>query len=215
MRTFLKLLIFALGAHAITLFTSTSGETFTGRWIVLDASSKLTCFYETLEKDMNIKLDVSPTIEEKTYLTMRLTSPTGKFTDVDAGEGGARLEHNTTEDGDYEICFTSSHYTRIGLHIFFHHPHKYQKALREFLQLHALSANITDSMHTLSERTMNIYDHIRTYNKVSFRDQAMQASNSYYIKAYVIIFCITNVIVGVVQVAIFHRMFSTDKKIRV
>ncbi|KHJ94202.1 hypothetical protein OESDEN_05870 [Oesophagostomum dentatum] len=62
----------------------------------------------------------------------------------------------------------------------------------------------------MAERLFKIYSSLRTYNKISVRDEATQQSNSDYIRAYVIIFCITNIMVGVVQVAIIHKMFFID-----
>ncbi|EYC15865.1 hypothetical protein Y032_0035g3010 [Ancylostoma ceylanicum] len=71
---------------------------------------------------------------------------------------------------------------------------------------------LSDSLYYISQFSFEIYTEIKFYNKVSVRDEAMQHSNSFYIKAYVIIFCVTNIVVAFVQVFIYHRMFFVDPK---
>ncbi|VDO14792.1 unnamed protein product [Haemonchus placei] len=46
--------------------------------------------------------------------------------------------------------------------------------------------------------------------QVSVRDEALQEKNSYFIKTYVILFCMSAIIVGIVQVALVRRMFRVD-----
>ncbi|RCN28511.1 hypothetical protein ANCCAN_25744 [Ancylostoma caninum] len=80
------------------------------------------------------------------------------------------------------------------------------------MEVTELSSMLADSLYYISQFSFEIYTEIKFYNKVSVRDEAMQHSNSFYIKAYVIVFCLTNIIVAFVQVVIIHRMFFVDPK---
>ncbi|RCN36248.1 hypothetical protein ANCCAN_17886 [Ancylostoma caninum] len=166
----------------------------------MDLDSQMTCFYEPMQKNMSLKLSVNNMPGTNLRLSMRLSSPSAEFSKWVDGDGSASMHHNTTEDGDYEICVKPFRPQRVTLEIFFFHPEKLEKSLDEHMEVTELSSMLA------------IYTEIKFYNKVSVRDEAMQHSNSFYIKAYVIVFCLTNIVVAFVQVVIIHRMFFVDPK---
>ncbi|KHJ84837.1 hypothetical protein OESDEN_15445 [Oesophagostomum dentatum] len=63
----------------------------------------------------------------------------------------------------------------------------------------------------MNERLYSIYYSIKFYNKISIRDEAMQESNSDYIMGYVTVFCISNIIIAIIQIIVVRGMFKVDK----
>ncbi|KAL6732196.1 hypothetical protein Aduo_002981 [Ancylostoma duodenale] len=212
MRNLLLLLLLVFYSYALTMKTSAGVESYTGRTITMDLDSRMTCFYEPLEKNMSLKLSLDSMPGMNFRVAMRLSSPTAEFSNWVDGEGSASMHHNTTEDGDYEICVNLFRPQRVTLEIFFFHPEKLEKSLDEHMEVKELSSMLSDSLFYISQFSFEIYSEIKFYNKVSVRDEAMQHSNSFYIKAYVIVFCLTNIVVAFVQVVIIHRMFFIDPK---
>ncbi|RCN28513.1 hypothetical protein ANCCAN_25746 [Ancylostoma caninum] len=143
---------------------------------------------------------------------MRLTSPSGQFSDWANGEDEVTMSHNVTENGDYEICLSTPSPLTVTLSIFFRDPEKMEKAMDRYLEAHQIRGNLKKVVSAMMMRFVKIYTSIRLYNKVSFRDEAMQQSNSFYIKTYVITFCLTNIAVAFIQVVLYHRMFFVDPK---
>ncbi|RCN28512.1 hypothetical protein ANCCAN_25745 [Ancylostoma caninum] len=79
--------------------TSAGVESYTGRTITMDLDSKMTCFYEPLQKNMSVKLSVNNMPGTNLRLSMRVSSPSAEFSKWVDGEGSASMHHNTTEDG--------------------------------------------------------------------------------------------------------------------
>ncbi|VDK78390.1 unnamed protein product [Cylicostephanus goldi] len=157
-------------------------------------------------------------------MSLRLTSPSGEFSEWAEGEGEAYMKHNTTEDGDYEICMNAPRPVKINLNIFFHNPERMEKSLDRYLKVHEMKDNVKNSLTAITERLYTTLYSIKFYNKVnvltllalrsvaiSVRDEAMQNSNSDYIKGYVTLFCISNIIIAIAQVVVVRGMFKVDK----
>ncbi|RCN36249.1 hypothetical protein ANCCAN_17887 [Ancylostoma caninum] len=176
----------------------------------MDLDSRLTCLYEPLEKDMLLKLNLSPVRQSRFPLAMRLTSPSGEFSEWVEGDGEAYMKHNVTEDGDYEICVNAPRPVRVALNIFFHNPEKMEKELDRFLKAYELKGSVGEAVTSITERLYSIYYSIKFYNKISVRDEAMQQSNSDYIQGYVVIFCLSNIIIAISQVIVVRGMFKVD-----
>ncbi|KAK6731478.1 hypothetical protein RB195_007753 [Necator americanus] len=181
-----------------------------GRFITMDLDSRMTCLYETLEKDMILKLNLSPVLQSRFPMAMRLTSPSGEFSEWAEGEGEAYFRQNVTEDGDYEICVNAPRPVRVALNIFFHNPQKLEKALDRYLKAHELKGNVRNAVTSITERLYSIYYSIKFYNKISVRDEAMQESNSDYIRGYVTLFCVSNIFVAIAQIVVVRGMFRVD-----
>ncbi|KIH48402.1 hypothetical protein ANCDUO_21531 [Ancylostoma duodenale] len=117
----------------------------------------MTCLYETLEKGMI--LDLVYTVGSSSYplivgfvgfnvpydtatLSMRLTSPSGQFSDWANGEDEVTMSHNVTENGDYEICMSTPSPLTVTLSIFFRDPEKMEKAMDRYLEAHQIRGNL-------------------------------------------------------------------------
>ncbi|KAE9421667.1 hypothetical protein Angca_000106 [Angiostrongylus cantonensis] len=210
-------------------------ESHVDRSITMDLESKMTCLYESLEKEMTLKLGLSPAELSQYPMAMRLTSPSGEFSDWAEGDGEASMDHNVTEDGDYEICISTSQPLRVTLNIFFHKPDQIEQAFLKYLEVNEIGENVQVALHLvisscassllclfqqciskMIQHFYKIFYSIKYYNKVSVRDEAMQQSNSDYIQIYVVVFCITAVIVSIIEVVVVRRMFHLDtSRIRV
>ncbi|VDM56867.1 unnamed protein product [Angiostrongylus costaricensis] len=191
-------------------------ESHVDRSITMDLESKMTCLYEPLEKEMSLKLGLSPAELSQYRMAMRLTSPSGEFSDWAEGDGEASMNHNVTEDGDYEICISTSQPLRVTLNIFFHKPDQIEQAFLKYLEVNEISENVQQCISKMIEHFYKIFYSIKYYNKVSVRDEAMQQSNSDYIQIYVVVFCITAIIVSITEVVVVRRMFRLDtSRIRV
>ncbi|CAJ0595949.1 unnamed protein product [Cylicocyclus nassatus] len=202
-------------SHALSRHSSIGNVSEVSRSIVMNLDARMTCLYETLEKNMTLSVSLSPMLDPFP-MSLRLTSPSGQFSEWENGNDEVYMHHNVTEDGDYEICAVTSKPMQVALDIFFHDPKKFQEALNDQMEVHKINENLKNTVREMGKRNFHMYMAIRGYNKRVVRDQAMQQSNSDYIKLYVIIFCITNIVVGVLQVVIIHRMFFVDpRKIRV
>ncbi|EYC15866.1 hypothetical protein Y032_0035g3010 [Ancylostoma ceylanicum] len=59
MRNLLLFLLLVLYSYALTMKTSAGVEAYIGRTITMDLDSRMTCFYEPLEKNMSLKLSVN------------------------------------------------------------------------------------------------------------------------------------------------------------
>ncbi|VDO61426.1 unnamed protein product [Heligmosomoides polygyrus] len=46
--------------------------------------------------------------------------------------------------------------------------------------------------------------------QASVRDESLQRSNADFIKAYVVVFCISSILVAITEVALVRRMFRAD-----
>ncbi|KJH40878.1 hypothetical protein DICVIV_13158 [Dictyocaulus viviparus] len=189
---FVILIIHLLISYSSTLSIRSSfgNESYVDRSITIDLESKMTCLYEPLEKEMVLKLDLSPSIMSRFPMAMRLTSPSGEFSDWAEGNGEASFVHNTVEDGDYEICISTSKPIRVTLNLLFHNPNKLEQMIQQYLEVHNIDKNM----------------------QVSVRDEAMQQSSSNYIQTYVIIFCMAVLVVAIVEVILVRRMFHIDNK---
>ncbi|KIH61191.1 hypothetical protein ANCDUO_08545 [Ancylostoma duodenale] len=128
---------------------------------------------------------------------------------------------NVTTDGDYEICVNAPRPVRVALNLFFHNPEKMEQALDRFLKAHELKGSVGEAVNSITERLYSIFYSIKFYNKtsrvespsklqISVRDEAMQQSNSDYIQGYVVIFCISNIIIAISQVVVVRGMFKVD-----
>uniref|UniRef100_A0A0K0CWF8 GOLD domain-containing protein n=1 Tax=Angiostrongylus cantonensis TaxID=6313 RepID=A0A0K0CWF8_ANGCA len=191
-------------------------ESHVDRSITMDLESKMTCLYESLEKEMTLKLGLSPAELSQYPMAMRLTSPSGEFSDWAEGDGEASMDHNVTEDGDYEICISTSQPLRVTLNIFFHKPDQIEQAFLKYLEVNEIGENVQQCISKMIQHFYKIFYSIKYYNKVSVRDEAMQQSNSDYIQIYVVVFCITAVIVSIIEVVVVRRMFHLDtSRIRV
>ncbi|KAK6731476.1 hypothetical protein RB195_007752 [Necator americanus] len=198
-------------SNALTFRTRGGRESIVVRIITIDLEARLTCMYETLEKEMMLELQADVTPSSNAPISMRLTSPTGAFSEWLEGRGEVNFRHITTEDGDYEICISSSRNIRVLLTIYFKHPEKVGDTFEAELNASLINRNLEELSRSMGDLIYKIYNALRFYNLVTVSDEATQRSNSYYIKVYVISFCIANIIVAILQVAIVRRMFRVDK----
>ncbi|ETN78925.1 hypothetical protein NECAME_02789 [Necator americanus] len=209
MRMIFLVLIFH--SYIFTKQSLLNDRPYVSRLLTMELDSRMTCLYETLEKGMILILDYSPMLGTNP-IALRLTSPSGQFSDWAEGDDDVYMNHNVSENGDYEICLTTRRPLKVVLSIHFYEPDAMKKSMDNYFKANQIEDHLETAADTIVERVQSISRSIRTYNKASVRDEAMQLSNSYYIKTYVLIFCFTNILVAVTQVAIIHRMFYVDPK---
>ncbi|XGW23157.1 hypothetical protein V3C99_005421 [Haemonchus contortus] len=175
----------------------------------IDFDSRLTCLYQGLRKDMSLSVFIDPSVTAR--LAARLTSPSGEFSEWTEGTGQAiHIIHNVTEDGDYEICVSVPFQLKALFHLYAFDEKDHANALQKLAQFSELENNLKNALLTLARHLYKIYFSIKFYNQVSVRDEALQEKNSYFIKTYVILFCMSAIIVGIIQVALVRRMFRVD-----
>ncbi|EPB78471.1 hypothetical protein ANCCEY_02431 [Ancylostoma ceylanicum] len=141
MWVYLHVLSLVFYANALTIQSSVGGDSEISRTITMDLESRMTCFYETLEKGM--VLDLAYTVPyDSAALSMRLTSPSGQFSDWANGEDEVTMSHNVSENGDYEICLSTPSPLTVSLSIFFRDPEKMEKAMDRYLEAHQIRGNL-------------------------------------------------------------------------
>uniref|UniRef100_A0A1I7XNL0 GOLD domain-containing protein n=1 Tax=Heterorhabditis bacteriophora TaxID=37862 RepID=A0A1I7XNL0_HETBA len=172
-----------------------------------------------------------PSLLSRFPLQMRLSSPFGEFSEWVEGEEEAKLKHNVTETGDYEICIVSARPVQVNLNIFFHDPEKVEKSFKTYLEAHQMSGNIQKTVNMIFQHVYQAYYSVKYYNKVrwviydivkphkqpprrqvkvSVRDQAMQETNSENIRAFGAVGCLATITLSISQVLIVRRMFRVD-----
>ncbi|KIH61190.1 hypothetical protein ANCDUO_08544 [Ancylostoma duodenale] len=154
----------------------------------------MTCFFEILKEDQLLYLDLLPKAVSEPELSLRLTSPSGEYSEWVEGKGELSMTHNVSESGDYEICIAVKQPIRIILTIYAEDMGYYFNQLENLIKV----------------------ENITSISMISSRDEMVQQRNSFYIKTYVLVFCTTAIIVAIVQVGIVRGMFYVDpRKIRV
>ncbi|KHJ93389.1 hypothetical protein OESDEN_06703, partial [Oesophagostomum dentatum] len=84
---------------AFTMASSIGGEYEVSRNIMMKLESRMTCLYETLQQHMILHLTLGSAPGSTTLLSMRLTSPSGAFSEWMSGQYDVDMVHNVTENG--------------------------------------------------------------------------------------------------------------------
>ncbi|CAJ0948589.1 unnamed protein product, partial [Mesorhabditis belari] len=204
-------LILSFGStHATTRFKN--GENQVSRYVTFDLDSRMTCFWEPLEKGMNIKLNLRTYRSETYHLQLRFSSPSGELSDWQNGDGLVGAYYNVTETGDHEICIHTRNPCRVNLHLYFYDPEAIEAALAKWLEEHELSKNVQSIVQNLVQNLYKIKYSIKYYNSITQRDEEMQQSNSDNIKNFSVTFISISVIIALLQVYLVRRMFFVDEK---
>ncbi|CAD6184203.1 unnamed protein product [Caenorhabditis auriculariae] len=215
-RIALFVLLSFYGVSSLTTKSRIGDEYQLGRLITIDVESTLTCFFEPLEKGMQLLLSMRPAANSRFPMQFRATSPSTEFSDWATGDGHAEMQHNVTETGDYEFCLYAPRPVRVHFFIHFHHPEKVEESLKQYFEAKDMSAGMQKTMSNVVHKIYSIYYSIKFYNKVSVGDTALQAKNADYIQNYSILFCLLSVAITVLQVIVVRRMFHIDtKRIRI
>ncbi|PAV67679.1 hypothetical protein WR25_04208 [Diploscapter pachys] len=186
------------------------------RLMTIDIESKLTCFYEAFNTNAILSLNVKPALRTRFPMQMRLTSPFGQFSEWAEGDGEAKLSHNTTEIGDYEICLFAPRPVRVHLQIDFVHPEQKNEQLEKYLDENNIQGEIHHALMSLVRKFYSIKYSIKYYNQISVRDEAMVQSNSDSIQTYCLVFMTSSIVIAIIQVYLVRRMFYVDaKRIRI
>lgn len=120
------------------------------------------------------------------------------------------MQHNVTENGDYEICVSAPYQTKILFHIYAYDPKVHMAEVERIIEASELDKNFTTTLTTLTQQLYKIFYSIKFYNQASVRDESLQRSNADFIKAYVVVFCISSILVAITEVALVRRMFRVD-----
>ncbi|KAL6732200.1 hypothetical protein Aduo_002983 [Ancylostoma duodenale] len=176
----------------------------------------MTCFFEILKEDQLLYLDLLPKAVSEPELSLRLTSPSGEYSEWVEGKGELSMTHNVSESGDYEICIAVKQPIRIILTIYAEDMGYYFNQLENLIKVENITSISMEAVRRLTEKIFRIELSIKFSNLISSRDEMVQQRNSFYIKTYVLVFCTTAIIVAIVQVGIVRGMFYVDpRKIRV
>ncbi|WKX92325.1 hypothetical protein Q1695_010392 [Nippostrongylus brasiliensis] len=175
----------------------------------LNLDSKMTCFYQPLRPGMSLSVYVDPSVAAR--LAIRLTSPSGDFSEWEQGDGkSVHMQHSVTENGDYEICVSAPYEVKILFHVYAFDPNYHSSELDKLAEQAELDKNFTKAIASLGQHLYKIFYSIKFYNQISVRDEALQQSNADFIKSYVVVFCISSIIVALTEVTFVRRMFRTD-----
>ncbi|ULU09153.1 hypothetical protein L3Y34_013926 [Caenorhabditis briggsae] len=202
-------LIFAI-SNALTTKSSVNDDSQIGRILTFESESQLSCFYEPLEVGMILNIGMRPTFDSVYPMQFRVTSPSGDFSDWASGDGDAHMEHNTTENGAYEICVYTRRPMKINLYLQFYSPEKMEKSLNAFFDHNKISKDIQNSVMASTHRIYKIYYHLKFYNQMVVRDEALQLHNSEFIQNYNIAFCIVAILITISQVYYVRKLFRID-----
>ncbi|EYC15861.1 hypothetical protein Y032_0035g3007 [Ancylostoma ceylanicum] len=94
----LPLLLIVLSVvHFSAVFPDPAQQAFIERTITVDLDSKMTCFFEILRKETLLYVDLLPKATSEPDLSLRLTSPSGEFSEWVEGKGELSMEHNVSE----------------------------------------------------------------------------------------------------------------------
>ncbi|VDK62817.1 unnamed protein product [Cylicostephanus goldi] len=85
-------------SYALSRHSSIGNVTEVSRSIVMNLDARMTCLYETLEKNMTLSVTLSPMLDPFP-MSLRLTSPSGQFSEWENGNDDVYMHHNVTEDG--------------------------------------------------------------------------------------------------------------------
>ncbi|CAJ0595950.1 unnamed protein product [Cylicocyclus nassatus] len=185
-------------------------EMYVDRSITMDFDSKMTCFYEALKANVTLYLNLMPQNVLDHNISLRLTSPSGDLLEWSHGMEEVNMEYNLTENGDYEICVVLKKPLRATLSIYAEVPVNWLVSLTKIGQLAQVATEVLETATKLLSTLFKVAISLKHSNTITSRDEAMQNSNSFYIKMYVCVFCITAIIVAIVQVNIVQRMFYVD-----
>ncbi|CAI4227649.1 unnamed protein product [Auanema sp. JU1783] len=193
-----------------TLSKSPSGPT--GRQMIFELESKMSCVYEPLVPGVQLVLDVDtyPAGTKGQTVQLRLTSPSNDFSDWSTGDGNAHMRHNVTESGDYEICFYSPVQMKVTFSMFFHSPEQLSQELTNHRAYQEYQKLIDEVIGNLFQQLYRIKYSIKYYNQIVNRDESVQLKNSSNIKMFSIVFSGIAFVVAVVNVTFIRRMFKVD-----
>ncbi|KAK6731479.1 hypothetical protein RB195_007754 [Necator americanus] len=174
--------------------------------------SKAMCVYVGYESGTILHVNLLQRSAVNPSMSLRLTPPSGIYTQWDQKRKGAEVfrEHNLTETGDYEICILVPRPLRVTLVLFAFHPIRYSRSIEESFKTKELTENFIDAHNKLMDNLFHIIINMRYYITVSASDEMMQQANSFYIQAYVIVFCAAAIIVAMLQAHIVRSMFEVD-----
>ncbi|WKX92327.1 hypothetical protein Q1695_010394 [Nippostrongylus brasiliensis] len=172
--------------------------------------TKTSCYYQYLEKDLELSVHVAPYVEAK--INLRVKSPSGMLIEEVKGVGTfVKMVHNTTEAGDYEMCIIAPHAMNAYFHMaafnrsVFVDPENATKWMLESLRADTTPKVLLNMYKNLEISLLDV----RTRNTVYKRDIRMQRTSSGFITWYVVVFCISAIITSITEVAIVQRMFRT------
>ncbi|CAI5439476.1 unnamed protein product [Caenorhabditis angaria] len=204
-----------LGIYTVSALT-TKDDTHVGRVLSFESVSTLTCFFEPLESEMFLTIAMRPTFDSGYQMQFRVTSPSGEWSEWASGDGDAYMEHNTTENGAYEICLYTRRPMRVNMFLQFYNPEKAKKSLDSFIEANHLSKSIQESIMETTNRIYKIYYTLKFQNQMVVRDEALQVKNGDYIMHYSQVFSVFAVIIALFQVYFVRKMFNVDTtKIRI
>ncbi|KHJ84836.1 hypothetical protein OESDEN_15444 [Oesophagostomum dentatum] len=76
------------------------------RSLTMDLESKMTCVYESLRANSSLNLNIISRTVHNTQILLRLTSPSGEYSEWSEGKDGVFVEHNATENGLFSIVLS-------------------------------------------------------------------------------------------------------------
>uniref|UniRef100_A0A8R1HS13 GOLD domain-containing protein n=1 Tax=Caenorhabditis japonica TaxID=281687 RepID=A0A8R1HS13_CAEJA len=209
---FLLLSFLLVGGHTLTTKSQVNDDSEVGRILTFESESQLSCFYEPLEVGMVVNMGMRPAFDSVYPMQFRVTSPSGDFSDWASGDGDAHMEHNTTENGAYEICVYTRRPMKINLYIQFYSPEKMENSLKSFFDQNQISKDIQTSIMASTHRIYKIYYHLKFYNQMVVRDEALQEKNADFVQNYNIVFCTIAIIISLSQVYYVRKLFRIDPK---
>ncbi|KAK6731481.1 hypothetical protein RB195_007754 [Necator americanus] len=110
--------------------------------ISMDLDSKTTCVYFEFHIGTILYINLLQRSTLNPSMSLRLTSPSGNFSQWEQQRRGRAKEHGVTENGDHEICIILERPLRVTLIVFVFDPIKYNQIIEDSFKSKELTENI-------------------------------------------------------------------------
>uniref|UniRef100_A0A0N5BFY5 GOLD domain-containing protein n=1 Tax=Strongyloides papillosus TaxID=174720 RepID=A0A0N5BFY5_STREA len=183
----------------------------------ISSSSKMECFYETIENGNILSVALDVVNMESTNVQFRITSPSAKFSEWYKGTQYAVYDGIAEESGDYEVCVVAYVGTKpvvVALSIVSYSSAKINDAnkLKESEDPTEATKMLSDRINAIGGKIVQIYANTRLANLMIKKDEKVQESNLSYLNTSTFIQTCFIIICSTTQIYAIKKLFETNPR---
>uniref|UniRef100_A0AC34RJB5 GOLD domain-containing protein n=1 Tax=Panagrolaimus sp. JU765 TaxID=591449 RepID=A0AC34RJB5_9BILA len=185
----------------------------------LSSRGEMQCFYEDLKINSTIKVTLSAIDSNQHEVHLRISSPSGDFSEWKHGINNVHFDATAQEAGVYEFCGTAKvgySNLRMNLQLLAYLSSDIEQIAYKRHEQQSVHQVIRDKLNMLVTKIYRMVFDQRQQAEITLKDEMMQISNGNYVYYFSLLQILIIVSVGVVQTVVIRRFFNVDgKRIRI
>jgi hypothetical protein len=206
---------FCSGLSIYTKYGSTSVKFGYVLQFYLHSSSEMHCFFEDVAKDATLKATLTAIDNNQHEVHMRVTSPSGEYSEWKHALSSVNHEMTVSESGIYEVCTTARvgfHKLRMNLQLLTYVATDIEKVALERHKDRTTQEAVEDRINALVTKIYQIIFLQKHQSIGTKRDEIMQESNEKFVTYFSLIQICVIIVVGAFQTIAIRRFFNIDEK---